>query len=171
MDPVKRAKSPKDCLIQYEVQLDDMQDNWKTRIYSPVYRLAAQDCPLAGNTQYHSFHYSVWPKDGIRSGQSNESSAPKNPALREKGIGMARDFYNWFSARRSPVNGLKLRPSASVGSAMATDKLLADMLDDTGGHDAGDSAGYGDGLCIAFAPPGVAPLEVHGAEKCRRWMR
>lgn len=170
-DPVKRAKGPKDCLIQYELQLDDAQDNWKTRIYSPVYRLAAADCPLAGNTQYHGFYYNVWPKEGVRSGQSNEGSAPKNPALRERGIAMAKDFYEWFSVRRSPINGLKLRPSAGISSAMATDKIQIDMLDDTGGHDAGDSAGLGDGVCIGFAPKGVAPIEVLGAEKCRRWLR
>ena len=147
-----------------------MQNNWKTRIYSPVYRLAAADCPLAGSSPYHGFYHSVW-KEGASSGQVNEARAPKNPALRERGIAMAKDFCDWFSVRRSPINGLKMRPSASITSAMPTDQIQIDMIDETGGHDAGDSAGLGDGLCIGFAPKGVAPLEVLGAEKCRRWLR
>jgi Domain of unknown function (DUF4189) len=169
-DPVKRAKGPKDCLVQYELQLEDAGDNWKSRFYSPVYRLAAQDCALAGNSEYHSFYYNVW-SGGINSGESNEQTAPKNPALKAKGIAMAKDFYSWFANKRSPVNGLKIRPSAGMTSSVATDNIQVALLDNTGGHDAGDSARYADGLCIAFAPPGVAPLEVLGAEKCRRWLR
>lgn len=169
-DPVKRAKSPKDCLIQYELQVDDSGDNWKTRIYSPVYRLAPSDCPLAGNSEYHGFHHNVW--DGkVSAGESNESTAPKNPALRAKGLAMAGEFYGWFSTRRAPWSGLHFRPSAGLTSSIATDKIAAELLDNVGGHDTGDSASIGDGVCIAYAPPGIAPIETLGDERCRRWVK
>lgn len=170
-DPVRRAKSPKDCLIQYEIQLYDSADDWKSRFYSPVYRLASTDCPIAADSPYHSFYYNVWKGGDIRFGQANDNLAPANPARKERGITMARDFYNWFSVRRSPIPGLKLWPSASVTSSAATDKNLLELIDNTGGHDAGDSAGVADGVCIDFAPAGVSPLEVLGAERCRRWLR
>lgn len=171
-DPVRRDKSPKDCLIQYKLDLYDGGNNWKSRFYSPVYRLATADCPIVGNGIYDGFYHKIWDDSGQTEFGQVTSPPPKgSPAQKEKGFGMAKDFFNWTVSRRLPMAGLKLKRSVGFSSSTPTETNIRQLVENAGGHDPGDYGRVADGLCIGFAPPGVAPLEVLGAERCKRWVR
>lgn len=161
--------NPSDCLIQYELQLDDSGDNWKTRIYSPVYRLRRADCPLAGTSQYAGYT-TVRYDDGRLDHRSNGLGASEAAKL-ARGFVLTDAFMTWLQAHRAPVPGLHYRTAASIAVSTPTAQNIADLTEEVGGHDSGDSAGLGDGLCIDYAPEGVTPVAVLGADRCRRWAR
>lgn len=170
-EPVQRAKAPGDCLIQYQANLDNSQGRWVSRIYSPVYRLTASDCPLTGAATYTTFLYAAWPGSAPSQEQRSPGPGPYNPVLKSLGSNMVKDFYNWNMARQAPVAGLRFQPESRMNSGKANEENLASMLRQVGKRDAGDSAGYGDGVCLQFAPSGVMPVEILGADQCRRWVR
>lgn len=163
-DPVKPKAAKTDCLVQYEIQVDDSGDNWVNRYRSPLYRLPQQDCPLASDSQYHSFHHNVW--EG-RVDQSESNPDKKDPALQKKGFDMAAAFFDWIMARPTPEPGTHYRPAASVAVSTATDENIADMTKNTGRSD----SSLVHGICLAYAPPGITPVAVHGAQNCRTWVR
>lgn len=163
-DPVKPKPARTDCLVQYEIEIDDSNDDWVNRYRSPLYRLSAKDCPLTASSQYHSFHHNVW--DG-RVSQSESNPEKKNPALQKKGFDMAEGFFNWIMAKPNPEPGTHYRPAASVAASAPTDENIADMTQDTGRSDSDRVHG----ICLDYAPPGVMPVSVHGVENCRSWVR
>jgi hypothetical protein len=164
-EPARLPPAKTDCLVQYELQVYRDKD-WKSRFYSPVYRLAAKDCPLPGKSQYHSFGHKEWPGDKPETWEVNEDR--KNPAKKARGFEWAESFFSWAQQQRSPFGGYNIPPTVDMHVTDATPDNIKSMTEDVAKQDAGDSAGITVGWCIAHTPPAAA-VEILGAEKCRRW--
>jgi len=164
-EPVRRPKAPGDCLVQYELQVYS-GDDWKSRFYSPVYRLSANDCPLQGKSEYHSFGHKEWPGSKPETWEVNEDR--KNAAKKARGFAWAESFFSWSRKFSSPFGGYSIAPTADLSVSDVTPGNIQSLTENVAKQDAGDKAGITVGWCIRMAPP-AAPVEVLGAEKCQNW--
>lgn len=165
-EPVRPVAAKTDCLVQYELQIYRGKD-WASRFYGPVYRLTAKDCPLSGKSEYHGFGHAEHPGEKPTTWEVNEDR--KNPAKQKRGFEWAQAFFNWSSTRPSLVPGHRIDPRATFTVADVTPDNLKSLTENVGRQDAGDPRGLAVGHCISYTPPGVAPVEVIGADKCQRW--
>ena len=164
-DAVKAKPAKSDCLVQYEVSPLNGNDDWVDDYKSPVYRLSAKDCPLTTNSQFHSFHHVEYDDGKVRREESNPEK--KNPALQNKGLEMADGFYAWIMARPSPTPGTHWRTAASVTASTALDENV-EYLGRTTGQSNEDQV---HGICLDYAPPGIEPVAIYGADRCQTWIR
>jgi hypothetical protein len=167
VEPVMRAPAATDCLVQYEAQVY-YGSNWASRFYSPLYRLAAADCPLSGKSMYHGFGYNEHPGEAPRAYEVNEDR--KGPAKQQLGYNWAKTFYQW-TRRGSPFSGMRIYTNASFTVADATPENVTKLTEQTAKRDAGDQAGITEGWCIDYRPQGVTPVATLGADRCKRWWR
>jgi len=164
-DPVKPKPAKTDCLVQYEVSPLNGNDDWVDDYKTPVYRVAKADCPLATDSQFHSFHRTEW--EGRVNNEESNPEGSKNPKLQQKGFDMVNAFYPWIMSRNPPVPGTHWRPAANVGVSNPLDENI-EYLGRTTGQSNSDQV---HGICIAYKPPGVTIIETYGEENCRSWIR
>jgi hypothetical protein len=165
-DAVKAKPAKTDCLVQYDIDVEtDGDDNWKDRYLSPLYRLAAADCPSTAKTPFHSFYYGN-DNGRINEGESNPEGK-KDPARQAKGKALALAFSQWVASRRPLDAGLHFRTTASATVTVASDENQAYLTDHVGQSDSDRVHG----ICLAYAPPGIEPVATYGAEHCQRWVR
>lgn len=168
LEAVRPVAAKTDCLVQYNLDVYKDKD-WASRFFSPVYRLAAKDCPVSGKSMYHSFGHSEHPG---QKPETSEFNPERKDALRQKkGLKSAQDFYAWMKARPSPFSGYRIHTYATVYVTDVTPENLKFAVENVAKHDAGDSRGLTAQYCIDYAPPGATPVAILGAEKCRKWYR
>ena len=163
-DPVKPKPGKGDCLVQYDMDEEDGNDDWVNRYRSPVYRLSAKDCPSTSTERYHSYSW-----DTREAGGKGGEYPKKGPDAQrhERGVAMARDFSNWIMDKPTPGGGTHYRGFADVYVTAVKDDILQDMLGGVGQSDSDRQHG----VCLDFRPKGVVPVDVLGAERCRSWVR
>ena len=118
--PVRPLATKTDCLVQYELDVYSGKD-WASRFYSPLYRIAAKDCPLSGKSEYHGFGHAEHPGEKPRTWEVNEDR--KNPAKQKVGFEWARAFFKWTAARASPFPGHRIHSAASFRSPTSTQRI------------------------------------------------
>ena len=164
---VKAKPGKTDCLVQFEADVEtDGDDNWKDRYLSPLYRVAASDCPSVAKTQFHSFYYGLGDQGRPNEGESNPEGK-KDPARQAKGKAMALQFHQWLAARRPIDGGLHFRSTGSATVTVASDENLAYLTEHVGQSDSDRVHG----ICLDYAPPGIEPVATYGAQHCQRWVR
>jgi hypothetical protein len=163
-DAVKAKPAKTDCLVQYELNVVDGNDDWKDRYLSPLYRLAAADCPATAKTQFHSFYYG---NDNGRINEGETNIERKDPARQAKGKALALAFSEWATGKRPLDGGLHFRPTASVTTTVASDENQSYLTEHVGQSDSDRVHG----ICVAYAPPGIEPVATYGADRCQRWVR
>ena len=164
-DPVKQKPGKDDCLIQFEASPLDGNDDWVDDYKTPVYRLPKADCPLATDSQFHSFHRTEW--DGRVENEESNPEGPKNPKRQQKGFDMVNAFYPWIMARATVVPGTHWRPAGSVTVSNPLDENI-EYLGRTTGQSNSDQV---HGICIAYKPAGVTIIETYGEENGSSWIR
>ncbi|MFL6591565.1 MAG: DUF4189 domain-containing protein [Luteimonas sp.] len=165
-DLVKARPAKTDCLVQYETTTVNGNDDWTNDYKSPVYRLSAVDCPLTTSSQFHAFHHGIGHDDG-KVWQEESNPEKKNPALRQKGLDMAEAFFAWMQGKPAPESGIQYRTNVSVTASTASDENVEYLGRMTGRSN--DEQVHG--VCIDYAPPGIQPVAIYGAEHCQRWVR
>jgi hypothetical protein len=166
-DPVKAKPAKTDCLVQYEANVEtNGDDNWKDRYLSPLYRLAASDCPSTAKTQFHDFYYGLDDRGRPNEGESNPEGKG-NPARQAKGKALALQFHQWLSGKTPLDGGLHFRSVGSATVTVASDENLAYLTEHVGQSDSDRVHG----ICLDYAPPGIEPVASYGAERCRSWVR
>lgn len=168
LEPVRRATAKTDCLVQHNLDVYN-GTSWASRFFSPVYRLAAKDCPVAGKSMYHNFGHSEHP--GQKPETSEFKPERKDAVKQRRGLNWAQEFYAWMKARPSPFPGFHIHTYATVYVTDATADNIKFAAENVANHDPGDKSGLTAGYCIDYAPPGVTPVEILGTEKCRKWYR
>lgn len=164
-DAVKPRPAKTDCLVQFDIDEEaNGSDDWVNRYRSPVYRLTANDCPSAPANRYHSYSWDAREPGGKA---SEYQPVNKNPKHYERGAKMVQDFYQWLSTRPTPGGDTHYRPYADVYVTAVTDEILADLV---GGVAQSDSERQ-HGVCLAYLPPGIVPVDTLGEERCRSWVR
>jgi len=165
-DAVKAKPAKTDCLVQFEANVETNGDNnWKDRYLSPLYRLAASDCPSTAKTQFHDFYYGQ--DDGrVNEGESNPEGK-KDPARQAKGKALALQFYQWLNAKAPLDGGLHFRPIGSATVTVASDENLEYLTKHVGQSD--DDRVHG--ICLDYAPAGSEPVATYGADRCQQWVR
>jgi hypothetical protein len=164
-EPVKPKPGKTDCLVQFDIDEEaNGSDDWVNRYRSPVYRLAANDCPSAPAERYHSY---TWDTREAGGKGSEYEPVDKDPKRLQRGISMVQGFYEWVAQRPAPGGDTHFRPYANVYVTAAKEDLQADLTGDVGQSDSDRQHG----ICVAYAPPGVVPVATYGAERCRSWLR
>ena len=164
-DPVKPKPGKDDCLVKFEVSPLDGNDDWVDDYKTPVYRLPKADCPLATDSQFHSFHRTEW--DGRVENEESNPEGPKDPKRQQKGFDMVNAFYPWIMARATVVPGTHWRPAGSVTVSNPLDENI-EYLGRTTGQSNSDQV---HGICLAYKPAGVTIIETYGEENCSSWIR
>lgn len=173
-DPVKSRPAATDCLVQFEANIEtDGDDDWVGRLHSPVYRLTAKDCAATAQTQFHGFYYRI---DGgkVSSGESNpEKSKPERV---KRGLDWAEQHYRSVAQLQSPFAGVHFREIGDVTVTTYSDEKLQNLINAVGAGDPHVNSSWQDGnraigLCLAYRLPGIVPVSVHGADRCRNWLK
>jgi hypothetical protein len=163
-DPVKPKPGKGDCLVQYDTDEEDGNNDWVNRYRSPVYRLSAKDCPSTSTDRYHSYHWDT--REGGGGGEYPKKDA--NAQRHERGVAMARAFSDWLAGKPTPGgSGTHYRGFADVYVTAVKDDILQDMLRGVAQSDSDRQHG----VCLDYKPRGVVPVETLGAERCRSWVR
>jgi len=164
-DPVKPKPGKGDCLVQYDMDEENGNDDWVNRYRSPVYRLSAKDCPSTSPDLYHSYSWDTREAGGKGGEYPKKDADAKRHA---RGVAMARDFSDWIMTKPTPGGpGTHYRGFADVYVTAVKDDILKDRVEGVAQSDSDRQHG----VCLDFKPKGVVPVEILGAERCRSWVR
>jgi hypothetical protein len=180
------ASPPGACIVRFSALLDSataIAYSVGGPVLSPVYVLAARDCPAPGSGLDE--YATEWTPGGVtsRAGLSgSEGKTPKHAA----GKRMVAAFGGWMSGRKVNEKVAVIRNVGQMIVLPATpfnrERYAKDVGSKTYFVEKGPAGAKQivaanakwsavQGACLDYAPGGVTPIEVLGRENCTVWIR